>query len=192
MMVPAKPPIRNLRPLKSSVDLISLRNQPLASAEQQPRDMLPRVEPERQTRAECKRRIFSPVIIQRRIAHLDRAVRNRVEHLQAGNQFTGGKRLDLKAIVGDFSNAFAKEFAATVKRIEGLRPTGGQAPLYLGHRLRDRGRSNCARSETDASHFQKFTTFHALPPPFFCADTSTRATTNLMPLCVNPDRRQDD
>jgi hypothetical protein len=34
--------------------------------------------------------------------------------------------------------------------------------------LRDRGRSNCARGETNASHFQKFTTFHALPPPFLC------------------------
>jgi hypothetical protein len=28
MMVPANPPTRNFRPLRSSVDLISLRNQP--------------------------------------------------------------------------------------------------------------------------------------------------------------------
>ena len=28
MMVPANPPTRNFRPLKSSIDLISLRNQP--------------------------------------------------------------------------------------------------------------------------------------------------------------------
>jgi hypothetical protein len=33
--------------------------------------------------------------------------------------------------------------------------------------LRDRGRSNCARGETDATCFQEFTTFHALPP-FLC------------------------
>src|ERR1700709_2828548 len=107
MMVPANPPTRNFRPLRSSVDLISLRNQPpicapvlpvgmpwqlyslsrvvehvLPATEQQPRDVLAGVEPERQRCAEGKRRVLAPIIIQRRIAHLDGAVRNGREHLQ--------------------------------------------------------------------------------------------------------------
>jgi hypothetical protein len=41
--------------------------------------------------------------------------------------------------------------------------------------LRDRGRGDRAGGETDAACFQKFTTFHALPPPL-CADASTRET----------------
>ena len=80
--------------------------------------MLPRIEPERQRRAECKRRILAPIIVQRGIADLDRAVCDGVKHLQARNKFTGGEWLNLETVVGDFSNALAEEFAAAVKGIE--------------------------------------------------------------------------
>src|SRR3979411_57888 len=63
----------------------------LAAAEQQPRDMLASVEPERQRGAERERRVLAPIIVQRGVAHLDGAVRDRVEHLQAGYQFAGAE-----------------------------------------------------------------------------------------------------
>ncbi len=80
--------------------------------------MLPRVESERQCRAECECRILAPIIVERRIAYLHGAVRHGVEHLQARNKFATGKRLNLEAIIGDFSDAFAEKFASTVQRIE--------------------------------------------------------------------------
>src|SRR5712692_4464328 len=77
--------------------------------------MLPRVEPERHCRTECKCRVLAPIIIERRIAHLDGAVRHGVEHLQTGHKFTGGKRLNLKAIVGDFGQlAVSRHFTSGI------------------------------------------------------------------------------
>jgi hypothetical protein len=80
--------------------------------------MLPGVEPERHSGAECKCRVFAPVIIERRIADLDGAVCHGVEHLQTRNKFAAGKRLNLEAIVGDLGHALAEKFASAVQRIE--------------------------------------------------------------------------
>src|SRR5450631_4349421 len=123
--------------------------------------MLARVESERQRGAERKGRVLAPVIIQRGIAHLDGAVRYRVEHLQRGDDFAGGERLNLEFVIGDLGDALAEIFATAVERVERLRPTGRQPPLHLRHGLCDRGRGDCAGSETDAPYFQEITTFHA-------------------------------
>src|SRR2546423_8782240 len=113
--------------------------------------MLPRVETERQCGAECKCGVLAPIIIQRGVAHLDRAVRHGIEHLQTWNDFAGRKRLNLEAIVCDFRNAFAKKFTPAVKCIEGLRPARRVSPLHLWHRLRDRWCSNCACRKTNTA-----------------------------------------
>jgi hypothetical protein len=76
--------------------------------------------------------------------------------------------LNLKFIVGDFGNAFDEIFAAAVERIEGLRPTRRQPPLYFWIRLRNRRRCNRTRGETDATDLQEITTLHFASPPCFC------------------------
>src|SRR4029453_15501344 len=62
-----------------------------ATAETQPGDMRPRVETERQRGAEGESGILAPVVIERRVAHLDGAVRDGIEHLQAGDDFARSK-----------------------------------------------------------------------------------------------------
>ncbi len=73
--------------------------------------MLARVEAERQRSAEREGRILAPVIIKRRVAHLDGAVGNGVEHLQARHDLTGGEGLNLKLVVGGFGDVLGKGFA---------------------------------------------------------------------------------
>src|SRR5262249_7211133 len=74
-------------------------------------------------------------------------------------------RLDLEFVVGEIGDALGEIFGAAVERIQRLRPARGMSPPNLRVRLCDRRRGHCARSETDARHFQKITTFHALPSP---------------------------
>ena len=182
MMVPAKPSLeilhrldlfaepaahlcagRSRRNSDAAIFLEQVVEQLLPVAGEQPGNMLARVEAERQRRAEGEGRILAPVIIQRGVAHLDRSVRDGIQHLQAGDDFAGGKGLDLEFVVGDLGDALAEIFAAAIERIERLRPACSQTPAYLGHRFRDRRRSDRACGETDAANFQKFTTFHAFP-----------------------------
>src|SRR5438477_8961770 len=124
MMVPAKPPTRNLRPFKSSLVLISFRNQPPICAPVLPvgiprqlysfrRSLSISVPPPNRSHEICCRvlrpngsavpnvnaGVLAPIIIQRGVAHLDRAVRHGIEHLQTWNDFAGRKRLNLEAIV---------------------------------------------------------------------------------------------
>ena len=63
-----------------------------AAAEAQPRIHLPRVQAERQRGAEGERRVLAEVVVERGVAHLDRAVLHGVEHLQAGDDLAGGER----------------------------------------------------------------------------------------------------
>src|SRR5450631_4172700 len=146
--------------------------------------MLARVESERQRGAEGKCRILSPVIIQRGIAHLDGAVRHRVEHLQRGDDFAGGERLNLESVIGDLGDSLAEILATAVERVERLRPTGRQPPLHLGHGLCDRGRSDRAGGEADAPYFQEITTFHAASSG--CWSIPRRGSAILRSLFVSP------
>src|SRR5215470_7645643 len=148
----------------------------------QPGDVRARVEAEWQRSAEGEGGVLAPVIVQRRVAHLDRAVPDRVEHLQAGDDFAGGERLDLELVVGDVGHPLGKIFAAAIERIERLRPARGISPLNLRIRLCDRGRCDCARGGTDAGHFQEITTFHALPSPLL-PTSSTSAAILIVAFC---------
>jgi hypothetical protein len=184
-IVPAKPPTRNLSPLRSSDVLISLRNHPphlragiggsetdpvvvfqeivqqfLAAAVTQPGDHLAAVESERKRRAERKGRILAPVVIHGRVAHLDCAALHGIENLQARNDLACGENLDLEFVIGDFGNALREVFAAAVERIERFRPARCQSPFHFRRRLRNcgGGNSGCGSSQTGSS--QEFTTFH--------------------------------
>src|SRR5262245_31889382 len=150
--------------------------------------MLSRIEAERQRRAEGEGGVLAPIVVQRRVADLDGAVGDSIEHLQAGDDFAGRERLDLEPVVGDVGHALAEIFTATVERIKRLRPACGVAPFDFRVRLRDRGRRHCARGKTDAGHFQEITTFHALPSPLLPM-SSTRAAILLSPFASPMDWR---
>jgi hypothetical protein len=104
-------PVGGARAIEFRQQIVEQR---LAFAPQQPRYVLARIEPERQRGAEGECRVLAPIVIKRGVAHLDRAVRHGVEHLQTGYDFAGSEGLDLETIVGDFGDAFAEIFAATV------------------------------------------------------------------------------
>src|SRR5262249_31456913 len=99
-----------------------------------------------------------------RAAHLDRAVADGVQHLQARNDFASGEDLNLEPVVGDFGDMLSEVFAAAVKRIERLRPACRQPPFYFRRRLRNRGCSDgyCCGSQTGS--LQELTTFHGVSP----------------------------
>jgi len=110
----------------------------MAATEPQPGVHLPAVEPKRQRGAEGHRRILAPIVVHRRVAHLDRAVLDGVEHLQAGNDLARCEGLNHETIVGEFGNTLAEVLASAKKRIQRLRPTRRKPPFELGHGLCDR------------------------------------------------------
>jgi hypothetical protein len=55
------------------------------------------------------------------VAHLEGTVGGRVQRLQAGDNFTRGKDLNLKLVIGHFGDIFRKLHRAAVDRIERLR-----------------------------------------------------------------------
>ena len=191
--MPAKPPTRNFRPLKSvhgldlfpepaahlgaraagrKTDALILLQEIVqhihAAAEPQPGDMRARVETERQRCAEREGGVLAPVVIERGVAHFDGAVRDGVEHLQARHDFAGGERLDLELVVGEIGDALAEIFAAAVERVEGLRPACRHPPLYFRVRLCNRRRGYRSRGQTDAANLQEITTLHFSFPSAFC------------------------
>src|SRR5205814_1054681 len=97
------------------VVLEEIVEQLIAAAEAQPRVHLPAVETERQRGAEGHRRVFAPVVVHRRVAHLDRAALDGVEHLQARDDLAGGEGLDLEAVVGDLRHALAAVLASAIE-----------------------------------------------------------------------------
>src|SRR5262249_13201544 len=91
-------------------------------------------------------------------------VTNGIEHLQARNDFAGSEYLDLEFVVGDFGDSLGEIFAATVKRIERLRPACRQAPSHFRRRLRNRRCGNSSGGGSQTGSLQKFTTFHGVSP----------------------------
>src|SRR6202043_74847 len=67
----------------------------LAAPERVPGLVEARIGSERYRRAEGEGRILAEIIISRGVSHLDGAVLHGVKNLQAGNDFAGGKCLDL-------------------------------------------------------------------------------------------------
>src|SRR5581483_11465805 len=81
----------------------------LAAAVADPGDHLPRVQPERQRRAEREGWILAEVVVHRGIAHFDGAALYGVEHLQTRNDLAGGKDQNLELVVGDSATRLAKD-----------------------------------------------------------------------------------
>ena len=132
---PAKPPMRNFRPLRSSTLLISLRNQPPICAPVLPHgSAVRRCSPcrtrssarsppphliqafcwrvfsaERHGRAEGEGRVLAEVVVGRGVAHLDGAVLHGVEHLQARHDLAGGEDADLELVVGQLADVLGEE-----------------------------------------------------------------------------------
>ncbi len=85
--------------------------------------LLARIEAERYRSIDGECRILADVIIRDGVAHLDGAVGGRVKRLQTRNDFTRGKDLDLKLVVGHFGDVLGKLRGAAVNRVERLRET---------------------------------------------------------------------
>jgi hypothetical protein len=60
----------------------------------------------------------------------------RIQHLQALNDFAGGKDLDLKFVVGGLCHPLCNLHARTEKRVEALGIARRHTPADLGRRLR--------------------------------------------------------
>jgi hypothetical protein len=129
-----------------------------------PRNHLAGVQPERQRRTEGKCRILAPIVVERGVSDFDGAIADRVQHLQAGDDFAGCKDLNLEFVVGDFGEALREIFATAVERVERFRPACGQAPFYFRRRLRNCRCSNGGSGEPGARRLQELTTFHGVSP----------------------------
>ena len=121
------------------VALVELVEQLPAAAQHVPGLVDALVGAERHRRAESKSRVLAEIIVGRRMAHLDGAVLHGIEHLQAGNDFAGGKGLDLEFVVGGFGHELGHQFDAAPQRVERFRPARRQTPFDFRHRLRDGG-----------------------------------------------------
>ena len=109
----------------------------VATPEPQPGVHLPAVQAEWQRRAERQCRVLAPVVVERRVAHLDRAALDGVEDLKAGDDLAGREGLDLEPVAGDLGDALAEVLASAVERVERLRPARRKPPFDLGHGLRE-------------------------------------------------------
>jgi len=104
----------------------------------EPGVLLAGVEAEGHRRAEAEGRILAPVIVERGLAHLDRAVLRGVERLQAGNDFTRRERLNLELVVGRLGDKLAERLGAAEQGVERLREARGHAPFHFRRALGDR------------------------------------------------------
>ena len=128
----------------------------LAAALVPPGVLLARVEAERHRGVDRPGRILADVVVGDGVAHLDRAVRGRVERLQAGDDFAGREHLDLELVVGHLGDVLRHLFAAAIDGIERLREARRHAPLDLGRGLRNRRRGHCGgRRRACCRHFQR-------------------------------------
>ncbi len=150
-------------PAYERVDVRLLRkvvHQLHAVAVVEPGILLAGVEAERDRAEQRPGRVLADEIVGRGVAHLDRAVLRRIEHLQAGHDLAGRERLNLKLVVGRFRYVFGYGLAGAVKGIERLWPACRQSPLELRHRLRHRGRGNRRCGRADPGNLEKFATLH--------------------------------
>ena len=189
MTVPAKPPMRILRPLRSrrrldllaepaahlaagvaagkrvNVELlVELVHQLHAAALIHPGVLHARVEAERHRGAEREGRILAEVVVGRGVAHLDGAVLHRIGGCERRHDFAGGENLDLEFVVGRFGDRLGEHFRRAVDRVERLREARGQPPFQFRRRLRDRRRGDRGGGEPTPAAFEELTTFHVTPP----------------------------
>jgi hypothetical protein len=94
------------------------------------------------------------------VTHLDGAVLHRIDHLKAGNDFTGGEHLDLEFVVGGLCHRLAQDLGTAVQRIERFRPAAGHPPFDLGRGLRNRRRGNGRGRDAYSGGLDEVTSFH--------------------------------
>src|SRR6202011_660390 len=92
---------------------------------EKPRVLLACVEPKWDGTEKCPGRVLANEIVGSRMASLDGAVLDSVEHLEAGHDLACGERLDLELVVGGLRQVFRKSLARPVERVERLLPAGG-------------------------------------------------------------------
>ena len=100
------------------------------------------------------------------MAHLDRAVGDRIERLEARHDLAGGEDLDLELVVGRLGDRFGEDLGGAVDRIERFRKARGQPPLDFRHRLGDGRRGDRRGGKPGAGSLQEFTTLHAIILPW--------------------------
>src|SRR5664279_3311530 len=94
----------------------------------------------------------------------DGAVLHGIEDLQAGNDFAGGKGLELEFIIGGFADRLGHLLGAAMQRIQRLRPACRHAPFDLRHRLRNRRRGDGGSTcDTQTCDLDKVSSFHRIP-----------------------------
>ena len=96
-----------------------------------PRRLHASIQSERLRREQREGRILADIVVRRSVRHFDGAVSDRVRSLQAGNDFAGGKALNLKLVVGCFGHRLRKNFGSAVDGIQRLRKARRQSPLHL-------------------------------------------------------------
>ena len=94
---------------------------------------------------------------------LDRALLNRVEDLQRRHELSGRVRGDLELAFRQLADALAEECARAVDRVETLGEAGGETPLDLRRRLRDRRRRDGGGCKPGTGLRQEIASFHHGP-----------------------------
>ena len=145
-----------------------------AAALHHPGNVLARVQPTGNRCAERERRILADVEVGGGDAGLDRAVLDRVEHLQRRDDLAWAEQLDLELAIGQLADALG-EGGDRRPGDRGLRKTRHPAPLDLRLGVHDRGRAEndpgCPRArglrELPSLHFHLLwsTCSLALLPP---------------------------
>src|SRR5262249_41486120 len=121
--------------------VIGLVHQLLAVAVEVPGIVLARRHPERERPVEDQRRILADVVSAVRMAALDRAVRDGIQHLKPGYDLSCRKGLDNELAVAHLVDEFGKRRACSPQTVETLWKTRRESPLDCS--LRNRGRGNC-------------------------------------------------
>ena len=152
-------------------DVVALEEvveQLLAAALGQPRIHLPRVEAERNDGRQREGRVLAEEVVAGGLAHLDRAVLHRVEHLQARDDLARREGADLELVVGRLGHDLGEVLDAAVQRVERLGEARGQAPVELGRGLGDGGRRDRAGGRrgggADTGGAEEFATLHEETP----------------------------
>jgi len=84
--------------------------------------------------------MLAEIVVGGGLSHLDGAVLHRVGDLQARDDFTGGKHMNLELVVRHLADHLGEEFGSPVERVERLGEARRQTPLNFRHALRDGGR----------------------------------------------------
>ena len=105
-------------------------------------------------------RILADVIVGGRVADLDRAVLNGIEHLQGRDDLARGKDLNLEFVVGRLRHVLGEGFAGAIEGVERLGPACREPPSDLRHRLRDGRRRQRRGGHSGCANLEKFAAFH--------------------------------